>query len=757
MPQIKDKPPLKKEAAKTASKKKEKINYRRVKTPTVLQMEGVECGAASLAMILGYHGKFVPLEKLRLECGVSRDGLKATNIMKAARSYGLTSKGYSKSIDKLMKVKLPAMIFWNFNHFLILEGFSKDKVYLNDPAQGRYTVTYDEFEGSFTGVVMTFEPTEEFEKGNEKRGLIPALASRVSNSKLSLVYIILLSLFLVIPGLVIPSFTQIFIDRFLVNGNADFVMPLLLAMGGILVLNALLIHLQQYYLLKLETKLALATSSQFLWHVLRLPMSFFTQRYSGDIANRVALNDKIANLLSGELANSALNVIVVVFYLFLMVTYDVTLTLVALVIGLLNILALRIVSRARKEGSRRLQNENGKLVGTTMSGISMIETLKASGRENDFFTNWTGYLAKVMNIQQELGWISLRLKIVPPLLFSMSTAIILGLGATKVMDGQMTLGMLIGFLYLAHNFINPVNQLVNVGSLLQETEGDMGRVDDVLDYEISSDLDGSKPSLSNIYVGAPDKVSSNGQSKAILSRLNGYLKLDGITFGYSTTLPPIIQNFSLDLEPGSRVALVGGSGSGKSTVARLVSGLYDPWEGSIQFDHFDRQNIPRPIITNSLAVIDQEISMFKGTIRDNISFWDRTMPEQNIIQAAKDAMIHEVIAARSGAYESEVAEGGMNFSGGQRQRIEIARALAINPSILVMDEGTSALDPKSEKAVMDNIRRRGCTCLIVAHRLSTIRDCDEIIVMRFGEIAERGTHEELLSRQGLYYQLISEN
>ncbi|MCI4670058.1 MAG: NHLP family bacteriocin export ABC transporter peptidase/permease/ATPase subunit [Bacteroidia bacterium] len=741
----------------TAPKKKEKIKYHRVKTPTVLQMEGVECGAASLAMILGYHGRFVPLEKLRVECGVSRDGLKATNLMKAARSYGFKAKGFSKSIEKLMKVKMPAIIFWNFNHFLVLEGFSKDKVYLNDPAQGRYTVTYDEFEGSFTGVVMTFEPTEDFQKGNEKRGLIPALASRVSNSKLSLIFIILISLFLVIPGLVIPSFTQIFIDSFLINNHADFVMPLLLVMGGILIMHALLVHLQQYYLLRLETKLALTSSSQFLWHVMRLPMSFFTQRYSGDIANRVALNDKVANLLSGELANAALNVIVVVFYLFLMITYDVALTMVAVVIAVLNIVALRLVSQARKDGSRRLQNENGKLVGTTMSGINMIETLKASGRENDFFANWTGYLAKVMNIQQELGWITLRFKVIPPLLMSLSTAIILGLGATRVMDGSMTLGMLIGFLYLANNFINPVNELVSVGSLLQETEGDMGRIDDVLEYELSPNLLKPDQSLENIYIHDPEKTQLNGKAQPLGSRLSGFLHLDDITFGYSKTLNPIVKNFSLNLEPGRRVALVGGSGSGKSTVARLVSGLYDPWEGEIRFDKHKRDDIPRSIVNNSLAVIDQEISMFKGTIRDNISFWDRTMPEQNIIQAAKDAMIHDVIASRPGAYDSEVAEGGMNFSGGQRQRIEIARALATNPSILVMDEGTSALDPKSEKQVMDNIRRRGCTCLIVAHRLSTIRDCDEIIVMKFGDIVERGTHQELLAKEGLYYQLISEN
>ncbi|MEO1416814.1 MAG: NHLP family bacteriocin export ABC transporter peptidase/permease/ATPase subunit [Bacteroidota bacterium] len=747
---------IKNKAKKQAPKNKEPQLAKRVKTPTVLQMEGVECGAASLAIILGYYGRIVPLEKLRVACGVSRDGLKATNIMKAARSYGFKTKGYSKSIEKLQKSKTPSIIFWNFNHFLVLEGFTKKKVYLNDPAQGRYAVTYEEFEGSFTGVVITMEPTEEFEKGNEKRGLIPALTSRIKHSKMSLVYVVLASLFLVIPGLVIPSFTQIFIDRYLINNMSEFVMPLLLAMGGVLVVNGLLLHIQQYYLLRLETKLALATSSQFLWHVFRLPITFFTQRYSGDIANRVTLNDKIAGLLSGELADAALNVIVVIFYLLLMLTYDVWLTLVGVSVAIINVVALRVVSRARKDGSRRLLNERGKLMGTTMSGISMIETLKAAGRENDFFSNWTGYLAKVLNIQQQLSWITIRLNIVPPLLISLSTATVLGLGAMRVMDGHMTLGMLVGFLYLMNSFIAPVNGLINMGSLLQETEGDMNRIDDVLNYEIAEEFT-RKPATKVLTPEHPEKVYSNGKAKAVYSKLNGHLKLRDISFGYTHTLPPLIKNFSLDLEPGSRVALVGGSGSGKSTVARLVAGLYNPWEGEILLDQKDRQNLPRHMINNSIAVIDQEIMLFKGSIRDNLSFWDPTMSEHNIIRAAKDAMIHDVIAARPGAYESMVTEKGTNFSGGQRQRMEIARALALNPTYLIMDEGTSALDPKSEKQVMDNIRRRGCTCLIVAHRLSTIRDCDEIIVMKFGEIVERGTHHELLDRQGLYSQLISSN
>jgi|TARA_B110000908_G_scaffold71443_1_gene86236 NHLM bacteriocin system ABC transporter peptidase/ATP-binding protein len=714
---------------------------RPVKTPTVLQMEGVECGAAALSIILGYHKKFVPLEKLRIACGVSRDGLKATNILKAAREYGLEAKGYAKSIEKLMQLEMPAIIFWNFNHFLVIEGFTKNKVYLSDPAQGRYHVSHQEFDDAFTGVVMTFKPGEKFEKGNEKKGLLSSLASRVTNSKMSITYIIIASLFLVIPGLIIPSFTKIFIDKYLVNGISEFIMPLLLVMSGILLINSILVYLQQYYLLRLETKLALTTSSKFLWHVFHLPIAFFTQRYSGEIGNRVSLNDKVAKLLSGDLANSALNVIVVVFYALLMFSYDVVLTLIGIVMATLNIVALQFVSRARKDANRNFINENGKLLGTTTSGISMIETLKASGRENDFFTTWTGYLAKVMNTQQELGWLTTRLNIIPPLLMSLTTTIILGTGAMRVMDGEMTLGMLVAFLYLMSNFMGPVNQLVRVGSLLQETEGDMGRIDDVLNYEIATEFEEKEETK---FFFPEDK----------LQKLTGHFEMKNVTFGYNTTMPALIKDFSLRLRPGSRIALVGGSGSGKSTIARLASGLYDPWEGDILFDSKLRKDFPRHIITESVAVIDQEVLMFKGSIHENIAFWDSKIPEKHIIQSARDAAIHDVVAARTNAYDSEVMERGANFSGGQRQRLEIARALALNPSILIMDEATSALDPKSEKTVMDNIKKRGCTCLIVAHRLSTIMDCDEIIVMEFGKIAERGTHLELMKLKGVYAQLI---
>ncbi|AZA88928.1 NHLP family bacteriocin export ABC transporter peptidase/permease/ATPase subunit [Chryseobacterium shandongense] len=712
---------------------------RPTKVPTVLQMESVECGAAALSIILGHFGKFVPLEKLRIACGVSRDGLKATNIIKAAKEYGLEAKGYAKSIEKLMQIKTPAIIFWNFNHFLVLEGFTKNKVYLSDPAQGRYTVTHQEFDDSYTGVVLTFETTEKFEKGNEKRGLMASLASRIKYSRQSIFFIILASLFLVIPGLVIPSFLKVFIDKYLVNNFSGFVMPLLLIMAGILIVNSLLVYIQQYFLLKLETKLALATSSKFLWHVFHLPIAFFTQRYSGEIGNRVSLNDKVAKLLSGDLANAVLNVIVVIFYALLMFSYDVILTLVGITMAVINIVILQYVSRARKDGNRQLTNETGKLLGTTTSGISMIETLKASGRENDFFTNWIGYLAKVTNAQQELGWLSTRLNTIPPLLTSLTTSAILGIGALRIMDGQMTLGALVAFTYLMNNFINPVNQLVSVGAMLHETESDMGRIDDVMNYEVDNQF----------RVENAVKTESAKQNKLV-----GYFEMDNVTFGYNPTIPPLIEKFNLKLKPGSRVALVGGSGSGKSTVAKIASGLYDPWEGNILLDGKSRKEIPRNIITESLSVIDQDVLVFNGTINENIAFWDTLISEKNIVQSARDAAIHDVIAARTDAYDSKVMEGGANFSGGQRQRLEIARALVSNPSILVMDEATSALDPATEKMVMDNIKKRGCTCLIVAHRLSTIMDCDEIIVMEFGKIVERGTHQQLMSMNGVYSQLI---
>ncbi len=714
-------------------------NPQRVKTPTVLQMEAVECGAAALAIVLGYFGRIVPLEELRVACAVSRDGSKASNMLKGARKYGLIAKGFRKEPGDLQKMDPPMIVHWNFNHFLVLEGFAGNKVYLNDPAEGPRTVTPQEFDDSFSGVVLTLEPGPQFTKGGEKPSLASSLGKRLSGSRLGLVYVMLISLFLVIPGLVTPFFTRMFIDNYLVWGREDWIKPILAGMAVTGTALAVMTWLQQYYLTRLETKLALTTSSQFFWHVLRLPIEFYMQRFGGEIGSRVAINDRVAQLLSGELATTVINILMIVFYVVVMFQYDAVLTLVGIVIAALNFAALQYVSRKRVDGNRRLLQAQGKLLGTSMNGLQIIETIKSSGTESDFFAGWAGRQARLLNAEQQLGFYTQILNSVPPTLIAISNIAILCVGGLRVMEGSLTMGMLIAFQSLMANFIGPFSRMVNLGGQLQEAEGNMNRLDDVLQYRLD-------PQVTQERL---DIESSSGPMK-----LSGSLELRNISFGYSRLEPPLIDNFNLTLRPGDRVALVGASGSGKSTVAKVVAGLYDAWSGQVLFDDCPRNELPRHLITNSVSMVDQDIFVYEDTVRENLTLWDPTIPNANVIQAAKDACIHDDITARGQGYDSLVEEGGRNFSGGQRQRLEIARALVNNPTIVVLDEATSALDPITEKIIDENLRRRGCTCLIIAHRLSTIRDCDEIIVLERGKVVQRGTHEEMSKVEGPYSRLI---
>jgi NHLM bacteriocin system ABC transporter peptidase/ATP-binding protein len=710
-----------------------------VKVPTILQMEMVECGAASLSMILSFYGKFIPLEELRLTCGVTRDGSNAKNLLRAARSYGLKAKGFAMNIELLKKSKMPCILFWNFNHFLVLEGFKTETVHINDPAHGRYTISYKELEESYTGVCFTFEPDEGFIKENRKPSLIAGLINRIQHSKQAIQFIVTISIFLIIPGIIIPSFTQTFVDYYLVKKMESWVMPLILTMGGILLLNALLTYVQQYYLLRLENKLSLSQSSKFFWHILKLPIEFFHQRHPGQVSNRIQMNDSVATLLSGDLANAALSVIVVIFFAIMMFFYSWILTLIGIFTVSLNVVALLMVANKRKDGFRRMVNDDGKLIGETMTGISLIETLKASGRESDFFSNWSGFLAKKINTSSQLSWLNLRLNIISPFLVSLNSTLILGIGTLLVMNGQLSMGELIAFIYLMNNFVGPVNSLVGLGSKIQEMEGNMNQIDDVLKYKTATVFN----------------TDSQKEKVEFKEKLTGHINATNINFGYNPMGDPIISNFCLNIKPGKRIAIVGGSGSGKSTVAKLIAGLYNSWNGEISLDNIDKSKIPRNVINHSLALIDQNTFLFEGTIKENITLWDKSIPERVLVQASKDADIHDMIVSRQGGYESKLVEGGGNLSGGQRQRMDIARALASEPTILIMDEGTSALDPTSEKTVMDNIRKRGCTCVIIAHRLSTIRDCDEIIVLDKGIVKQQGTHEDLIAdKAGIYYSLI---
>jgi NHLM bacteriocin system ABC transporter peptidase/ATP-binding protein len=730
-------------------------NARRVRTPTVLQMEAVECGAAALAMVLAHFGRWVPLEELRVACGVSRDGSKASNVLKAARAYGLVASGFKGEPAQLRSMPVPMIVHWNFNHFVVLEGFVDGRAYLNDPGSGPTVVSEEEFDQSFTGVALVFEPTREFTPGGERPSILRTLARRLPGSQGALAFVVLAGIALLVPGIVAPTFNKVFVDDVLVKGLSEWIKPLIMAMGLAALVSAGLTALQQRYLLRFETKTSIETSATFFWHVLRLPASFFTQRFAGDIGSRVAINDRVAKTVSGDLATTTINVLLIAFYAVLLAQYDLVLTVVGVATALLNIGALRWASRTRVDLSRRLQRDRGRMLGAAMGGLMTIETLKATGAESDFFSRWAGHHAKVNNAYQQLQLTTTLLGVVPPMLMGLNTAVTMGVGGLRVMDSRLSMGLLVAFQALLVAFLNPINKMVDLGGQLQDLKGDLCRLDDVLRAELDPYASGiaSPPGVAATDAAAGRAPAGVGATLA--AKLNGHLELRNVTFGYSQLEPALITNFDLVLRPGSRVALVGASGCGKSTMAKLIAGLYQPWDGEILFDGVPRGEISRRTLTNSLAVVDQDVSMFEGTIAENVTLWDGSIPEADLVQAARDAAIHDEIAARGGGYAGGMEEGGRNFSGGQRQRLEIARALANNPTILVLDEATSALDPSTEKVIDDNLRRRGCTCLIIAHRLSTIRDCEEIIVLERGRVVQRGTHESLSAVPGRYRTLIA--
>ncbi len=712
----------------------------RRRTPTVLQMEDVECGAAALASVLGYHGRVVPLEQMRVDCGVSRDGSKASNVLKAARKYGFKAKGEQRDLSALADIPLPAILFWNFNHFVVLEGYGRGRFYLNDPASGPRSVSEQEFGGAYTGVVLSFEKTPEFRPGGHRKSLLRALASRMG-SKDAFAFAAFAGLALVIPGLVIPTFSRIFVDSILVARLEDWFRPLLAAMAVTLIVKVVLSWLQEAALARLEVRLSVATSGKFLWHILRLPVEFYAQRYGGEVSARVAINDRVAEFLSAQLATRAIDALMVVFFAALMFSYDWLLPIVGVVaVGSLALVTL-LVNRKRVDGNRRLLQEEGKATGALMGGLATIETLKASAGESDLFARWAGYQAKFINTGQDLSTTTQLFLAMPPFAIGLTNAGVLALGAYRVMQGELTLGMLVAFQALMTAFTTPVQNLVNLASNLQEVEGQMNRLDDVLQYRIDPRTEEARPA----------------GSQELRTKLAGRLELHDVSFGYSRLEKPLISGFSLSLEPGQRVAIVGPSGSGKSTLAKLVTGLYDPWQGEVLFDGRSHLDVPRQVFANSVAVVDQDIALFGGSLRDNLTLWDKTISEQVVIQACQDACIHDDITAREGGYDSEVEEGGKNWSGGQRQRLEIARALVGNPRILVLDEATSALDTVTEQEIDRNLRRRGCTCLIIAHRLSTIRDADEILVLEKGQVVQRGPHEKLIAEEGgLYRKLVEQ-
>jgi len=710
----------------------------RVRTPTVLQLEAVECGAAALAIVLAYHGRIVPLAELRREAGVTRDGSQALNLIKAARRYGLVARGFQKDVPDLVAVRPPYIVFWNFNHFLVVEGGGRGSVYLNDPASGPRAVSQQEFDESYTGIVLTFEPGPDFTTGGRTPSALASLRERLRGSRRGFTYAVCAGLLLVVPGLLVPAFSQIFVDNVLVRQMHDWQRPLVLGLLLTALLRLVTAWLQFRQLRRLKAKLAARFSSQFMWRLLRLPAGFYAQRFSGEISGRLPLNDRVADVLSGRLTTTVIDVAMMGFYVVVMLQYDVPLALVGVGAAAINLLALRWIARSRVDANLQLHQEEGRAQGFANAGLQSLETLKASALESDFFSRWAGYSAKANTARQALGVSTQRLNLIPPLLASLTGMLVLVLGGLRVLQGSLSVGMLVAFQGLMQSFLAPVSGLVAMGSTMQELKGDLSRLDDVLDNPED-----------------PEVARADGTAPAENGRLRGAVELRDVTFGYNRLTAPLVDKLSLRIAPGGRVAIVGASGSGKSTVARLVCGLYEPWDGEILFDGVPRSQIPRDVLTESVAFIEQDILLFEGTVRENLTLWDPTVPDHELVEACVDAAVHDVVQSLPGGYDGRLLEGGANLSGGQRQRLEIARALVCQPSVVILDEGTSALDAETELFVIDRLRRRACSSISIAHRLSAIRDADEIIVLQHGKVVERGTHDSLVLLQGEYSRLIA--
>ena len=738
MAQLKEREEAKTAATNPSVKKEKKPAFKRnwVKTPTIYQMEATECGAASLAMVLGYYGCFVPLEQMRIETGVSRDGCNARNILKAARKFGMICKGYTKSIEDLSKLPTPSIIHWNFNHFVVFEGFKGGCPYINDPAVGRRKLTLEDLDDAFTGIVLVFEPGENFQKKKRTSSLPAFVRERLKGQSSAVAALVAAGLLLVVPGLVTPVYSQIFIDNILLGGSADWLGALLIAMTATILFRCLFSWYRGLVLIKLQSKMALVSAHKFLYRMFRLPISFFDQRYAGDLSQRVQNNNNVSDFLAGELAQTVLNTFVACFYLVLMLIYSPLLTAIGVAGVGINLLASHFISKKVASLSMKVQQDSGKMVGAFYSGLSITGTLKASGAENEYVSRILGHYARNAGTEQKMGRVQEVLSAAPQAISEAVSILVLMTGGTLVIKGALTAGMLVAFNQLLSSFTAPINELVGFINKIHTLKADMSRVEDIQKYEL-----------------APQFLQEEFQP--FDEKLTGDVELKEVSFGYSILAEPLIKDFSFHVQPGRSVALVGSSGCGKSTVAKIISSLYDPWAGEILVDGIPLRQIPPEIVSASIATVSQSITIFTGTIRDNLTLWNKSIMEQDIVRAAKDACIHDAITKLPGAYDFKLTEEGQNLSGGQRQRLEIARALVLNPSILVMDEATSALDPIVEKELMDNIKRRGCTCIMVAHRLSTIRDCDEILVMQKGKIVQRGTHEELKDQEGLYRVLIS--
>ena len=717
---------------------KKLINKGVCKVPVVMQLEALECGAACLDMILAYFDKWIPLEQVRSDCGVSRDGSNAKNIIQAARYYGMEANGYRFEIDSIVEEgSFPCIIHWGFNHFVVLNGFKNNKAYLNDPARGEVAVSMKEFDEQFTGVCLICSPGKDFVPSGKPKSVWQFAKKRLKGGGTAVVFAVLTGIIGSLIDVINPGFSKVLIDRLLSGKSPSWANAFIILISALTLIKIILSFIQTEYSHRINSKMSSVGSTSYIWKVLQLPIDFFSQRMAGDIQSRQYENSSISNTLINTLSPLLLNVFMLIFYLGIMFRYSWKLSIIGISALLLNSIVSDYISKKRINLTRVAMRDQAKLSSTTVAGIEMVETIKSSGAENGFFAKWAGYQASVNSQKVKYSKQEKFLGLIPSLISLFANDAVMIIGIYLTMNNQFTLGMITAFQGCLASFMSPAMSLVSAGQSIQEMRTQMERVDDVMEYPVD-----------NAFKVSDDKEED-------YTKLSGNMEINNISFGYSKLAEPLIKDFSMKLEPGKSIALVGSSGCGKSTMSKLISGLQQPWSGDITFDGKKTNEIDKNTFVSSVAVVDQDIILFEDTIENNIKMWDESIEDFEMILAARDAQIHSDIIQKKDGYKHMLREGGKDFSGGQRQRLEIARVLAQDPTIIVLDEATSALDAKTEYEVVRSIKDRGIACVVIAHRLSTIRDCDEIIVMDRGKIVDRGKHQDLMKTCSLYQRLVT--
>ncbi len=706
--------------------------------PVVRQLAATDCGAACLAMVLGYNGKEVPLDELRRALGIGRDGATATALLNAGRSHGLRGRGVRVEMEGLPYLPQGAILYWEFRHFVVFERYTSKYVVVIDPGAGRRKIPIEKFRRAFTGVALVFERTEAFTPSDDtaprsKTKRIAGLMGLILERRDLVFRLMSTSVLVQVLSLAMPLLTGVLIDRVVPHKDYSLLLIITLGFCAFQIFNAIAGFVRAHLLIHLRTQIEVSFTLRFLDHLIDLPYAFFQQHTSGDLMVRLGSNNVVRDMLTSTVLSAFLDGAMATFYLGLLLLANVTLTVLVILLAGARMMLLAVVRWRQKQFLAETLENQARSQTYQVEMLSGMETLKAMGLEHRAAEHWSNVFVDGLNISIRRGRLDAIFSMLLGLMGTVSTLALMFYGTYLVLQGTFTLGTMMAFSALAGGFLSPLNSLLSSALQLQMVEVYLERLNDVMD-------------------AAPEQ---DPNTASVVGPLVGAIALEKVSFRYGGPQDRlVVDDVTVEVQPGAKVALVGRTGSGKSTLARLMAGLYDPTTGRILFDGNDLKNLDRSSVRSQLGIVTQETQLFGGSIRRNIALSDPQMGLERIVKAAKLACIHDDIIAMPMSYETPLADRGLSLSGGQRQRLALARALVSNPKLLILDEATSHLDALTEENVNRNLAALRCTRIVIAHRLSTIRDADLILVLENGKVVERGTHNELLDRDGEYAHLL---